>query len=147
MRIQPRRQILDIWRSVVRASFQDGVWKWGGRDDRNSISDAEQLLCLLYPATELTNLAVDRPDDMADDVAQALEPLGDPSEIPQRLVDVLLEYINDYTDGDGQPDFSGGTYLRTSAYYVDSDAADPEPLSDGLRALSVVDSYSMSLRL
>jgi hypothetical protein len=147
VRIQPRRQILDIWRSVVRASFQDGKWQWGGRDDRNSISDAEQLLCLLYPATELTNLAVDRPDDMADDVAAALEPLGDPSEIPQRLVDVLLEYITTYTNADGQPDFSGGTYLRTSSYGAGPDASGPEELSDDLRATSVVDSYSMSVTL
>jgi hypothetical protein len=147
VRIQPRRQILDIWRSVVRASIQHGNWAWGGRDDRNSISDAEQLLCLLYPATELVNLAVDRPDDMADDVVSALALLGDPSEIPQRLVEVLLEYITDYTDKDGQPDFSGGTYLRTSAYGAGPDASGPEELSDELRAISVVDSYSMSVTL
>ncbi|MFL6145297.1 MAG: SCO2524 family protein [Labedaea sp.] len=147
MRIQPRRQIVDIWRSVIRASFQEGTWVWGGRDDRNSISDAEQLLCLLYPATELTNLALDRPDDMAEDVAKALEPLGDPSTIPQRLVDVLVDYITFYTDDRGQPNFAGGSYVRTASYAGGPDASGTESLTEDQREIGVVDSYSMSVTL
>ena len=74
VRIQPRQNILDVWRSVVAASFRDGFWTWGGRDAPNSISDAEQLLCLLYPAAEIESLALDRPDEMADDVRSVLRP-------------------------------------------------------------------------
>ena len=74
VRIQPRQNILDVWRSVVAASFRDGFWTWGGRDASNSISDAEQLLCLLYPAAEIESLALDRPDEMADDVRSVLRP-------------------------------------------------------------------------
>jgi hypothetical protein len=146
MRIQPRRQILDVWRAVVRASFQEGVWVWGGRDERNSISDAEQVLCLLYPATELTNLALDRPDAMAEDVALALEPLGGPRTIPQKVIDVLTEYITRYTDDHGEPIFAGGSYLHTDDQ--DSpDAAGPQRITDEQRVIGVVDSYSMSVTL
>ena len=47
MEIQTRRHILEIWRSTVDYSYRDGVWQWGGRSGRNSISDAEQLLTIL----------------------------------------------------------------------------------------------------
>ncbi|MBV8890439.1 MAG: hypothetical protein JO266_00410 [Acidobacteria bacterium] len=146
MRIQPRRQILDIWRSVVRASFQDGAWVWGGRDESNSISDAEQLLCLLYPATELPNLALDRPDAMAEDVSKALEDLGEVSAIPQKLIEVLADYIDRYTDERGEPIFAAGSYLGTG----DNDGSsvtDPQRITDEQRELGVVASYSLSVSL
>ncbi|HEU5469558.1 MAG TPA: SCO2524 family protein [Actinophytocola sp.] len=146
MRIQPRRQILDIWRSVIRASFKDGKWIWGGRDEPNSISDAEQVLCLLYPATELANLALDRPDAMADDVAAALEPLGGPATVPQRVIDVLTEYIERYTDDQGEPTFAGGSYLRLGEN-DGPDAAGSVRVTEEQRRLGVVDSYSMSVTL
>jgi hypothetical protein len=132
---------------VVRTAFQDGQWVWGGRDESNSISDAEQLLCLLYPATELTNLALDRPDSMADDVAATLAALGGPTTVPQRLVAVLEEYIKRYTGEDGEPDFAGGSYLRTA---VDNEAG-PDSSGTGVTdeqlRIGVVDSYSMSVTL
>jgi hypothetical protein len=147
VRIQPRRQILDIWRSVVRASFDDGTWVWGGRDEPNSISDAEQVLCLVYPATEIANLALDRPDAMADDVSTALDQLGDPSAVPQKVVDVLTDYVTRYTDEDGEPVFAGGSYLRAAAIGGGPDAAGSERVTEEQRALGVVDSYSLSVSL
>lgn len=135
MRIQPRRQILDIWGSVVRTAFRNGEWVWS--EDSDSISDAEQLLCLLYPATELTNLGLENPDDMVDDVATALSGLGDPGVIPQRLVDVLTEYVRRNTGNDGEPSFSGGSYLHSEGFEIT-----PEQ-----RKIGVVDSYSMSVTL
>jgi hypothetical protein len=137
MRIQPRRQVLDIWRSVVRSSYRDGCWQWGGRDKSNSISDAEQLLCLLYPATELTNLALDRPDEMAEDVSKALEPLGNTSRIPQRIIQAIAEYVERHTI-DGEPVFGGGSYLRTDG---DNGSAPTAPQL----AMGMVDSYSLSV--
>ena len=53
MRIQPRQQIFEVWKALLATSLRDGEWRWGGIDGSNSISDAEQLLCLLYPATEI----------------------------------------------------------------------------------------------
>ncbi|MGW5054035.1 SCO2524 family protein [Actinokineospora sp. NPDC004072] len=136
MRIQPRRQILDIWRSVIRSSFQNGSWEWRGRDESNSISDAEQLLCLLYPATEVPALALDQPDIIAEDVSKALERFGDPRTIPYRVIDVIEDYL-DRNTVDGEPHFGGRGYLVT-----DGDEPTPEQLSLGL-----VESYSMSVSL
>ena len=56
MEIQTRRHILEIWRATVDYSYRDGEWHWGGRSGRNSISDAEQLLTILYPATAIVSL-------------------------------------------------------------------------------------------
>jgi hypothetical protein len=48
MRIQPRQQLLEVWRALGDSTLDDdGDWIWGGRHGRNSITDAEQLLCLL----------------------------------------------------------------------------------------------------
>jgi hypothetical protein len=139
MRIQPRQQTLDIWRSMLMSCYGDKAWTWGGRDGSNAISDAEQLLCLLYPATEIQSFPLDRPDDMPDDMKSALDLLGEEAQIPRTIVGVLEDYIGRYTAEDGQPIFSAGGYLRTGDEKLDATA---EQL-----ALDVVDSYSMSLTL
>src|ERR1700759_1746762 len=107
MLIQPRQQLLDVWRSTARQSFSDGAWRFGGRDGSNSISDAEQLLCLLGPATEIPLFRVDNPDTTERDVVEALRPLGDEILAPQRLITALIEHIQRYTAEDGTPVFSG----------------------------------------
>ena len=56
MEIQTRRHILEIWRATVDYSYHEGEWRWDGRSGRNSISDAEQLLTILYPATAIVSL-------------------------------------------------------------------------------------------
>lgn len=144
MRIQPRQQILGVWRSLLTACYRDGVWEWGGRDGSNSISDAEQLLCLLYPATEIDGFGLDKPDDIADDVRAVLSPMGNSARIGTTLVRVLEDYIDRYTtvvEESGTkkdlPVFDAGSYL----------AADVgQPTAEQSR-LDVVDSYSMSLTL
>ncbi len=141
VRIQPRQHILDIWRAVLATSYQDGTWVWGGRDESNSISDAEQLLCILYPATTIENLALDRPDTIADDVRTALKPLGDSNRIPRVIIDVLGDYIDRYSDENGEPVFTGGCYLRREASGTQSPAT-AEQLE-----LDIVDAYSMSVTL
>ncbi|MGW1741989.1 SCO2524 family protein [Nocardia sp. NPDC001965] len=138
MRIRPRQQLLDLWRAVLACSYRDKTWSWGGRDGTNSISDAEQLLCLLYPATELEAFALDQPDDMATDARRAFGPFGDETRIGGALVGLLEDYMARYTGPDGQPDFAAGSYLRT---------ADERPPTDAQLALDIVDSYSMSLSL
>ena len=146
MRIQPRQHILDVWRALVATSFRDGRWNWGGRDHPNSISDAEQLLCLLYPATEIKSLALDQPDRIADDVQSALRPLGDPVRIPRVLLDLLGEYFSRYADDSGEPIFSGGSYLRDGPdVAVGSDVA--TTVTEEQSRLDVVDSFSMSVTL
>ncbi|GAA0258159.1 SCO2524 family protein [Cryptosporangium japonicum] len=128
--------MLDIWRAVARLGDD---WEWGGRDGRNSISDAEQLLCLMHPASLVDGFQLDRPDDTHPDVLAALRAMGDSIEIPRKLIRVLIDYMRTYTDEDGAPDFSGGSYFRTE---------DPdEKVADEQSKLHVVDSYSMSITL
>ena len=111
----------------------------GGRDGSNSISDAEQLLCIMYPVTELPSFQLARPDETAEDILDGLEVLGDSLDIPQLLIRALIEYMERYRDDSGSPIFSGEGYF---------DLADPEAVSShGLGELDIVDSFSMSITL
>lgn len=139
MRIQPRQQLLEIWRAVASSSFPDGIWVWGGRDGTNSISDAEQLLCIMYPATVLPSFRLDRPDETADDILDALKVLGDAVDIPRLLVKVVTEYMERYTGDTGAPIFSAGSYFGSH-----ESGAIPSP---GQQDLDVVDSFAMSVTL
>jgi hypothetical protein len=141
VRIQPRQQTLDVWRAVARFSRrEDGVpWCWGGLDGRNSISDAEQLLCLLYPAAEVANFSLDSPDETADEVLAALTLLGDNREIPKLLIDVISDYMTSYVSESGTPIFAGGSYFRPKNT--------AEELSPQQRELDVVDSFATSISL
>src|SRR5215813_4653571 len=113
MRIQPRQQLLEIWRATARSSYQNGRWVWGGRESSNSIGDAEQLLCLVLPATSIESFKVDHPDQTNQDVLEALRPMGNAVEIPRRLVTVLADYFDRYSAEDGTPLFFGGGYFTT----------------------------------
>ncbi|MEU8894853.1 SCO2524 family protein [Nocardia sp. NPDC048505] len=139
MGIRPRQQLLELWRAHLQTSYRDETWVWGGRDGRNAISDAEQLMCLLYPASELTVFAVD-PDNLAtaEDVASVLWVLGDDTRIGGALVRMIEEFFDEYTDADGEPIFAGGSYFRDAGH---------GPPSEAQRSLDVVDAYSMSLSL
>jgi hypothetical protein len=138
MEIQTRRHILEIWRATVEHCYDRGKWQWGGRSERNSIMDAEQLLTILYPATTIDSLNVDSVDETADDVLDHLRSLGNALDIPRQLIKFIGEYMRTYLV-DGTPDFSGNTYF------------DPEdaksPVKDEQRQLHVVDSFSMSVTL
>lgn len=139
MEIQTRRHILEIWRATVDYSYRQGKWTWGGRMGRNSISDAEQLLTILYPATTIGSLNIDRVDETADDVLDYLRALGNAEDIPARLIDIIGDYMDTYLV-DGTPDFSGDNYFEAE----DPTAAAMKPEQ---RKLQVIDSYSMSVTL
>ncbi|SBT39043.1 SCO2524 family protein [Micromonospora auratinigra] len=139
MRIQPRQEILDIWRATVRSCWDSGEWHWGGRSGSNSISDAEQLLVLLLPAAKVPVLSLDDPDRADDEVIDALSPIGGAIEIPRRLVGVMIDYFRRYTAEDGTPIFSGGSYLTPTE-------GGPE-LSEDQRSLDIVDSFAVSITL
>jgi len=139
MEIQTRRQILEIWRATVDYSYRHGEWAWGGRSGRNSISDAEQLLTILYPATTIDTLKVDSVDQTADDVLEYLHALGDAQDIPRRLIKFIGDYMETYLV-DGTPDFSGDNYFEVE----DSDA---ETMRPEQRKLHVIDSFSTSVTL
>jgi hypothetical protein len=138
MEIQTRRHILEIWRATVDYCYRDGKWDWGGRMGRNSISDAEQLLTILYPATVIETLKVDSVDQTADDVLDYLRSLGNAEDIPRLLIKFIGTYMRTYLV-DGTPDFSGDTYFEAE----DAESA----IKAEQRQLHVVDSYSMSVTL
>jgi hypothetical protein len=139
MDIQTRRHILETWRATVEYCYRDEKWAWGGRSGRNSISDAEQLLTILYPATAIESLKVDSVDQTADDVLEYLRSLGNAEDVPRQLIIFLGDYMRTYLV-DGAPDFSGDSYFGTE------DAA-AGPVTPEQRRLHMVDSYSMSVTL
>lgn len=139
MRIQPRQQLLDIWRALAKWSYSDQAWIWGGRDGRNSISDAEQLLCLLTPAIEIASFNLDQPNETAQDVLDALVGIGDSVELPRKMIRVMADYMSEYTDASGAPVYSGGSYFDSLEPGVEPTATQ--------REFDVVDSFSMSVRL
>ncbi|WP_341720536.1 SCO2524 family protein [Micromonospora sp. FIMYZ51] len=139
MRIQPRQEILDIWRATVRSCWDKGEWHWGGRSGSNSISDAEQLLILLLPAAKIPVLSLDDPDRADDEVVEALGAIGGAIEIPRRLVSIMIDYFRRYTAEDGTPIFGGGGYLTPIE-------GGPE-LTEEQRSLDIVDSFAVSVTL
>jgi hypothetical protein len=139
MRTQPRQELLEIWESAVRTSWVDGKWRWGGRDGPNSISDAEQMLCILLPATQVDAFRIDRPDGTAEKMIEALRPLGNATQIPRLLIKILIEYFTNYTDENGTPIFAGSTYFST-------DDGVTEPTEQQAK-LDIVDSFAVSVTL
>jgi hypothetical protein len=138
MQIKPRQHLLDIWQAVARHSFDGGKLTWGDNSGVSSVADAERLLCLLYPATEVPAFRLDRPDTTERDVLSALEPVGTRMEIPPNLVTALTQFMRTHTGDDG-PTFSGGHYFR---------AENPgERVTPEQQQLGVVDAFSMSVTL
>ncbi|GAB2844996.1 SCO2524 family protein [Actinocorallia aurea] len=138
MRVEPREQLLEVWRAVSRISLPDDTWAWGGRMERNSISDAEQLLTILYPAASREFLSLADPSATPEDVQDALRGIGREIELPRTIVELLIEHIEFYSNEDG-PSFSGGTYL-----WSNEPGKDPTPSQ---RKLDIVDSFSMAVTL
>jgi len=136
--MEPRQQLLGIWKATALATWRGRKWAWGGRDGANSISDSEQLLCLLMPATQLGDrFGLDRPEQTNEDVLTALKPYGNHLDIPRRVADALREYFDRYSE-DGRPVFAGGSYFRSG---------NGAPVTDEQRRFDIVDSYAMSVTL
>ncbi|MGF1652945.1 MAG: SCO2524 family protein [Actinomycetales bacterium] len=141
MKILTRQEILRIWKATVEYSYRDGKWFWGGRTEANSISDAAQLLTVIYPASLIPSMPVDRPDRHgSDDVAEALGALGGRFDITQRLLEAMVEFHERYRDPHGVPVFSGGSYITAAEGSRQGPSLAQEDLD-------LVDSMSMSLTL
>lgn len=107
--IEPRRRLLEVWSAVGDFAFADRKWRWQGRTTSNSISDAEQLLCVLLPATAVPALRLADPNETSEDAKFALRKLGSEAQIPRTIIEVLEDYVGRYTTPDGFPTFSGGS--------------------------------------
>ncbi|MEV6170362.1 SCO2524 family protein [Streptomyces sp. NPDC051954] len=139
MQIKPRQHLLDIWQAVARNSFEGGDWAWGKWGRESSVADAERLLCLLYPATEIPAFRLDDPDTTQEDVQQALKKAGGRLDIPANIVMAAAEFMRTHTGDDKRPTFSGGYYFGSPEETTD--------LTEEQRELGVVDSFSMSISL
>ncbi|MEU0054982.1 SCO2524 family protein [Streptomyces sp. NPDC006334] len=138
MQIKPRQNLLEVWQAIGRHSFDNGEWDWGEWGGRSSVADAERLLCLMYPATEISAFRLDDPDTTQRDVERALRNAGDSTAIPGNLVKVLTHFMEQHR-GEGRPTFAGGYYFSPE---------DPEQqLTQEQRDVGVVDAYSMSVTL
>ncbi|GAA1762397.1 SCO2524 family protein [Luedemannella helvata] len=135
MQLNPREEILRLWRAVVRHSFHDGSFVWATPGD--ALTDAQQLLCILHPATNLPSLKLDVPNETADDAREALRPLGDSTSIPVRLVHALNEYMVRHADADGQPRFT----VDPARFRLNPDGPQPAEPPES------VESYATGLRL
>ena len=107
--IEPRRRLLEVWSAVGDFAVADRKWRWQGRTAANSISDAEQLLCVLLPATTLPALRLADPNETSEDAKFALRGLGSESQIPRTIIEALEDYLGRYTAKNGLPTFSGGS--------------------------------------
>ncbi|MFC7527710.1 SCO2524 family protein [Actinoplanes sp. GCM10030250] len=140
MRLQPRQELLSVWKSISRYCGSPDSFFWDDRAGRNSISDSELLLCLLLPPQKLPGIRYDRPDETKPDVRAALAAFGSPVEIPQKIVRLIAVYLNRYTDpqNDDLPVFTVGRYVSTAP----DDDTEPTPEQE---QLEVVDAYATSV--
>jgi hypothetical protein len=91
------------------------------------------------PESQVEVFGLDEPDRTGDDMLHALAPLGGATEIPRRLVNILGEYFDRYTDEYGAPVFSGGSYFTSM-----SGAREP---TERQRELDIVESFATSVTL
>ncbi|WP_406126883.1 SCO2524 family protein [Streptomyces canus] len=139
MQIKPRQHLLDIWQAMARHSFDDGEWVWGEWGGQSSVADAERLLCLLYPATEIPAFRLDDPDNTGDDVQHALKKAGGRLGVPVNIVAAASQFMQRHTGDDKRPTFAGGHYFSTQDKTGE--------VTQEQRQLGVVDSFSMSITL
>ncbi|MFF6977437.1 SCO2524 family protein [Streptomyces sp. NPDC008343] len=139
MQIKPRQHLLDIWQALARHSFDGGEWEWGEWGNESSVADAERLLCLLYPATEIPAFRLDDPDTTQEDVQQVLKRAGGRLEVPANLVTAMADFMRAHTGEDKRPTFAGGYYFGS--------ADKAREVTEEQRQLGVVDSFSMSITL
>ncbi|GIH07286.1 hypothetical protein Rhe02_53530 [Rhizocola hellebori] len=124
---------------MATTSYNDNKWTWGGRFESNSVSDAQQLLCLMFPATEISSFGLGNPDRTEEATLEALANLGGAQKIPLLIVQVLHEYLDRYTADDGTPLFSGGSHFLSR---------DPDsPPTQAQLELDVVESFAASVTL
>ncbi len=140
MKVQPRQQLLEIWEATLRNSWDDGRWVTGGRFESNVIADAEQLLCLLLPATKVPAFNLDRPDQTGERMVQALRKIGTATDIPRTLTRILTDYFFlRYTDETGTPTFAGAGYFDLEDEGAQASAEQ--------REIPIVDAFAVSVTL
>src|SRR5260370_35423347 len=102
-----------MWQAASEYSYtKENTWNRGGRRAQKWISDAEQLLVFLYPATTIRSLSIESIEDEQTDVIRALRRLGGGRAIPQVIMRGTKDYLLRYRDDEGNPTFVGGSYFQ-----------------------------------
>lgn len=141
--IQPRYALLEVWRAVARHAHRQGRWQWGEEGETNSISDAEQLLCVLFPATNRPQLRLEVPNAIPHDVLDVLRSLGDSVQIPRALIVAVENFLDRHTRPDGTPEFGAGGYFEIDDLPETAGAE----ITEEQRDLDNVVSYATSINL
>ena len=129
-------ELLEVWSAISRSSVHNERLLWGGREGTDSLTDAQQLLCVLLPATALMTFQLDRPDQTRNEAAaRALDALGDSLQIPFALVGIMDDYLSRHTADDGTPVFSAPSRLHG------------DDVDDELRTSDAVPSFAVSISL
>ena len=159
MALDPERELTNIWtywvedakaahgRTDINGFFSDAR----NRDDnddrcgRNSIMDAEALLCFLQPQSTINSFSV-RDGLLSEGVGvnvinSIIVPSGEdrPEKLEKAAIEIVLDLALDFLETnqvDDAPDFSGRTYF---------DLTPDTPKALRNRSVSVVDSFSMSV--
>ena len=137
MKIRPRQQLLEIWRSLLAQSFHDGEWVWADEAGSDSVVDAQQLLCLMSPTVALPSMRFSQPDGTYEDVLQALRPLGGAVDIPRFVMKLLTGYMERHRDERG-PRFDGSGNVQLTG--------DGEARAEDIR-LDNVEGFALSVTL
>lgn len=128
-------RLLQRWGRWSAPSDGAERFRWGDTNSPNSIVDAERLVTLLLPVTQLPRHSLDEPTKLTEDQVILFDPsLRSGSKLVQRLIDELFEFYQRY-ERDGELDFSAGSYLE-------SPSGEPVPEN-----VEVLDSYTMSVTL
>ncbi len=103
-RLDSKEQLVKIWKrwaSVVGEKSSADIWGDKRNEVRNCVIDAELLLCLLTPQTELRAFNI---VSMTDDVRNALSNIGAQSNsdkisqnMSTRIANILLDYFDTYS--------------------------------------------------
>jgi hypothetical protein len=95
----------------------------------------------MYPAVEIDGLGLNT-SEASDKTLAAVKPLGNNRMVILRLIDVMNQFMQRYSDQNGEPVFPGGSYFDP-----EGQGDDRIELGNKERSIEIVDSYSMSITL
>ena len=144
IRIKPRQHILDIFEAFTKTAIQNGSIQFLPKEDTDSLQDAELMLCILYPATQLQNtgFALARAGKVHKDVLKSLAAWGDQSQIQKDILRAVDYYLRRYTTEDNRPVFTGTSRLRT---YSEGNDGTKEGITEEQRNIDITDAFSTSI--
>jgi hypothetical protein len=152
-RLDPHTQVLALfqrWSLVTGADASKELPLDSRNKEHNPIIDAEYLLSLLYPLSEMPGMGVRFvkekdgsasyfPGEAAGRLTALAEEKASQIEVLERIVGLCARYFDTYQSSSGQPQFGAKGYIET--------AKDSEPITSSHEALFTTEAASFSLTL